>query len=60
VPVSLSADGSVVIAGGHGDNGNRGAFWAFKRTANVWIQQGEKVSGTGATGMHNGRAHLLP
>jgi hypothetical protein len=48
--VSLSADGSVAIAGGYGDNGNRGAFWAFRRTANTWIQQDGKVSGTGATG----------
>src|SRR5207302_1802677 len=48
--VSLSSDGNTVIVGGYGDNGNKGAGWAFTRSGGVWTQQGSKLVGTGAIG----------
>lgn len=36
--------------GGRGDNGTRGAVWAFARNEGVWRQQGAKLVGTGANG----------
>lgn len=48
--VSLSADGNTAIIGGYGDDGNKGAAWIFTRIGNSWIQQGNKVVGSGAIG----------
>src|SRR5665213_3609643 len=48
--VSLSADGNTVIVGGIGDNGNVGAAWVWTRSGGVWIQQGNKLVGSGAAG----------
>ncbi len=49
--VSLSADGNTAIIGGTGDNSNVGAAWVFTRTGGVWSQQGNKLIGTGNTGI---------
>ena len=46
--VSISADGNTAIVGGDGDNSGIGAAWVYTRTAGVWIQQGNKLVGTGA------------
>jgi hypothetical protein len=48
--VALSADGNTAFEGGYADNNQQGASWAFTRSAGVWIQQGPKMVGTGATG----------
>ena len=46
--VSLSADGNSAIIGGYGDNSFQGAAWIFTRNNNSWIQQGNKLIGSGA------------
>ena len=48
--VHLSADGNTLASGGPLDNNNVGATWIFTRSGGVWIQQGSKLVGTGATG----------
>ncbi len=48
--VSISADGNTAIIGGPRDNSLRGAFWIFTRTDTTWIQQGNKLVGTGFVG----------
>ena len=50
-PVALSADGNTALLGGNRDNGGMGAAWVFTRNAGVWTQQGEKLVGSGATGI---------
>jgi hypothetical protein len=48
--VALSSDGNTALEGGWNDNNQAGAAWVFKRTGNVWTQQGGKLVGTGAVG----------
>lgn len=48
--VSLTANGQVAMIGGLGDESNKGAFWIFKKSNNIWSQQGSKVTGSGAVG----------
>ena len=48
--VSLSADGNTAIVGGNHDNNNIGAAWVYVRSGGTWIQQGNKLVGSGATG----------
>jgi FG-GAP repeat protein len=50
VAVSISADGSTAVVGGHTDNAAAGAVWVYTRSAGVWSQQGTKLVGTGAVG----------
>ncbi len=45
--VALSADGNTALIGGPDDNDGIGAVWVFTRSGNTWIQQGEKLLGTG-------------
>lgn len=47
--VALSSDGNTAIAGGPEDNGFMGAAWVFTHGASGWIQQGEKLTGSGAS-----------
>ena len=47
---SISADGKSALVGGNQDNNNLGAAWVYAQTGGVWIQQGEKLVGTGAVG----------
>jgi len=48
--VSLSADGNTAIVGGYTDNGTQGAAWIFVRNGSSWVQQGNKLVGTGNSG----------
>ncbi|CTQ52933.1 hypothetical protein LP7551_01453 [Roseibium album] len=48
--VSISADGDTAIVGGNTDNGDLGAVWVYQRNAGNWLQCGEKLVGTGASG----------
>jgi hypothetical protein len=54
--VSLSADGNTLVEGAPRDNGDVGAAYVFTRSAGTWIQQGNKLVGTGTVG--NGRQGL--
>jgi hypothetical protein len=49
--VALSADGNTVIVGGPSDSNELGAAWVFTRNNEVWTQQGQKLYGTGSTGI---------
>lgn len=51
ISVSLSADGNTAIVGGYGDSGGYGAAWVYTRSGEVWTQQGNKLFGTGNTGL---------
>lgn len=46
--VSLSADGTTALSSGPVDNSNVGASWVFTKNENGWIQQGNKLIGSGA------------
>jgi len=49
--VALAADGNTALIGGPGDGELAGAAWAFTRSeSGEWIQQGEKLTGAGASG----------
>jgi FG-GAP-like repeat/FG-GAP repeat len=48
--VALSADGNTALVGGPGDSNNFGAAWVFTRSGSTWIQQGNKLVGTGNSG----------
>jgi hypothetical protein len=47
---AISSDDNTAIVGGYDDNSFGGAVWVFTRTGNGWIQQGEKLVGSGAVG----------
>jgi|GEM_PF-448268 len=49
--VALRADGNTAAIGGQFDDGWKGAAWVFTRSGGVWTQQGNKLVGTGATGL---------
>ena len=51
--VSLSADGKTAIVGGYTDNSNLGAVWIYTLSNGNWTQQGNKLVGTGNTGIAN-------
>ncbi len=48
--VSISADGNTAIIGGWTDSTNQGAAWIFTHIGDLWIQQGNKLVGTGNVG----------
>lgn len=48
--VALSGDGNTALIGGFLDSGGTGAAWVWKRTFNVWKQEGSKLVGSGARG----------
>jgi hypothetical protein len=49
--ISLSADGNTLAIGGPFDNGiTEGCVWIFTRTNGAWVQQENKLIGTGAVG----------
>lgn len=50
VSAAISGDGNTVVIGGSSDNSNQGAVWVFVRTNGTWIQQGNKLVGTGGVG----------
>ena len=51
--VAISADGNTVLIGGYNDSSSYGAAWVFVRSGNTWLQKGNKLVGTGATGSAN-------
>lgn len=48
--VSLSSDGNTLAVGGINDNSSIGAVWIFTRLDGIWIQQGNKLVGSGYVG----------
>jgi hypothetical protein len=46
--VSMSADGETVMIGGYADNNNQGAAWIFTKQQLGWVQQGNKLVGSGS------------
>jgi hypothetical protein len=49
--VAVSADGNTAVVSGEWDNEGLGAVWVFKHSAGVWSQHGDKLTGTGGSGM---------
>jgi hypothetical protein len=49
--VALSADGNTALIGGAGDTSSVGAAWVFTRTVSTWSQQGNKLVGSGSSGI---------
>jgi hypothetical protein len=48
---TVAADGgSTLASGGYQDNNGMGAVWIFTRTTTSWLQQGQKLVGTGNVG----------
>ena len=53
--VAISADGNTIVAGGTGEKNGTGASWVFVRFNGVWTQQGNKLVGSGGSGiLHQG------
>jgi hypothetical protein len=48
--LALSADGNSAIIGAYNDNSGVGAIWVFIRIGGIWVQQGNKLVGTGNVG----------
>ena len=46
--IAVSADGNTAIIGGPSDNRTTGAVWVFTRSDGIWMQQGNKLVGSGA------------
>jgi len=47
--VSLAADGNILLVGGSGDAAGIGAAWVWTRITGIWVQEGNKLVGSGAT-----------
>jgi hypothetical protein len=47
--VSISADGNTIIEGGINSSTGDGAAWVFTRSGGLWIQQGNRLVGTGGS-----------
>jgi hypothetical protein len=54
--VSLSGDGNTAVIGGPYDNSGLGGFWIFTRSSGTWIQQSDKIVGTGDNAAYQGAA----
>ncbi|MCK7615402.1 WD40 repeat domain-containing protein [Roseibium sediminicola] len=48
--VAISSDGKTIAVGGDDDNSDEGAVWVFQKNSGTWLQCGEKLVGTGASG----------
>ena len=48
--IASSLDGNTFIVGGPGDSSGVGAVWVFARNGGVWVQQGQKLVGSGVAG----------
>ncbi|WP_269583154.1 WD40 repeat domain-containing protein [Roseibium sp. Sym1] len=48
--VAISKDGGTIAVGGDDDNSDQGAVWVFRNNSGNWLQVGEKLVGTGASG----------
>ena len=51
--VALSGDGNTAIVGGLDDSSDTGAVWIYAFNGGTWTQQGQKLTGSGATGTSN-------
>ncbi len=49
--VALSGDGNTAVIGGPNDASTAGAIWIFTRAGTTWSQVGNKLVGTGASGL---------
>jgi antibiotic biosynthesis monooxygenase (ABM) superfamily enzyme len=49
--VALSANGDTAIVGAISDDADTGAAWIYTLSGGVWIQAGDKLVGTGQTGL---------
>jgi len=49
--VAITSNGNSLVAGGSNDSSGTGAIWVFNRSGGVWTQLGQKLVGTGATGL---------
>ena len=45
--VALSSDGNTMAIGGNADNTSVGAVWIYIRSGTTWVQQGNKLVGSG-------------
>jgi len=52
--MALSADGNTLVVGALNDNNGIGATWIFTRSGVIWVQQGEKLIGTGGSNATQG------
>jgi FG-GAP repeat len=48
--VALSGEGTYALVGGPEDSSKTGAAWVFVFSGGKWVQQGEKLTGTGEVG----------
>ena len=48
--VSLSSDGQTAIVSGFGDHHGTGAAWIYRNLSGEWVQEGNKLIGSGARG----------
>jgi len=48
--VALSGDGNTALVGAPHTGGVTGSAWVFKRSGEVWIEPGEKLTGGGESG----------
>lgn len=48
--VAISDRGDTIIVGGDDDNSDVGAAWVFSNSSGSWLQIGEKLVGSGASG----------
>jgi len=46
--VAISGDGNTALAGGYGDGG---PVWVWTKSAETWTQQGERLRGSGGSGV---------
>jgi len=49
--VALSSDGNTLAVGGRNDNAHLGATWIFTRSGTNWTQKGDKLIGSGYSGL---------
>ena len=47
--IATSHDGNILAVGGINDNDGQGAVWVFANESGTWVQQGNKLVGTGDT-----------
>jgi hypothetical protein len=52
--VAISGDGNTIIMGGMRDDAFKGSSWIFFKKSNLWLQQGPKLQGVGATNLTYG------
>jgi hypothetical protein len=48
----VKLNGDTVVFSGTTDNGNYGAIWVFVRVNGVWMQQGNKITGSSPVNAH--------